>query len=338
MCEYYLCKMIPKGTFHIGSGGGIGLEKTDSIIHSDTLYSGIAEKYFRLFDDGEKVFYPLEESKPKFVLSSIYPFSDEILFFPRPKVKANIDKDELEDPRVGKKLKKLEFLSEEMFLRYMGLGEKISLDDQMLFDDKILVKPEEKDKLINSNIKHIYQFRETPRNVLDRETNRSEIFYIGELEIDSRCGLYFLIELVDQSIMKRLEAAITLLGEEGIGGDRTVGKGQFEPTLTEYKGNMFKAENSFYFVTLSLFLPSRKEIQNGLLDGEDVSYEIDKRGGWIYSDFAKSQRKRTVRMFQEGSVFKNIGQEFYGKIIDVTPESFKYHPILKNGLAFKVNI
>ena len=138
--------------------------------------------------------------------------------------------------------------------------------------------------------------------------------------------------------MKDLKAAIMLLGEEGIGGDRTVGKGQFEPTFTEYKGSLFNTNASSYFVTLSMYLPSKSEIQKGLLQGENVSYDIEKRGGWIYSDFAKSQRKRTVRMFQEGSVFKNTGREFYGKVVNVAPESFKRHPVFRNGLAFRINI
>jgi CRISPR-associated protein Csm4 len=208
----------------------------------------------------------------------------------------------------------------------------------MVFDGKILLKIEEKGRLLNKKIEHIYQFRETPRNVLDRKTSRSEIFYIGELEIDSSCGLYFFIEVFDQTIMENLKAAIRLLGDEGIGGDRTVGKGQFEPAFSEYEGNLFNAKDSSSFVTLSMFLPSKKEIQDGLLSGENVSYEIAKRGGWIYSDFSKSQRKRSVRMFEEGSVFKNTGKEFYGKVINVAPEGFKYHPVLKNGLAFGANI
>ena len=338
MGKYYLCQLKPKSAFHIGSRGGIGLERTDSIIHSDTLYSGIAEKYFRLFNNGKEIFYPIEDTRPKFIVSSVFPFFDDILLFPSPKVKANIDKDKLEDPKVLKKLKKIAFLSEQIFLRYVGLGKEITFDDQMIFDGKILLEKDEKEKLINSRIEHIYRFKETPRNVLDRKTSRSEIFYIGELEIDSRCGLYFLIEVIDQSIMERLESAVNLLSEDGIGGDRTVGKGQFEYTFIEYKGNLFNTIDSHYFLTLSMYLPSKNEIKKGLLHGENISYEIDKRGGWIYSDFTKSQRKRTVRMFEEGSVLKNTGEEFYGKIIDVAPKSFKHHPVLKNGLAFRVNI
>ena len=42
-----ICKIIPKTPFHIGAEG-IGIEKTEAIIRSDMLASGIMAKYYEL--------------------------------------------------------------------------------------------------------------------------------------------------------------------------------------------------------------------------------------------------------------------------------------------------
>lgn len=94
-------------------------------------------------------------------------------------------------------------------------------------------------------------------------------------------------------------------------------------------------EPANHFVTLSLYYPKRDEI-SVLRDGY---YELVKRGGWIYSTDAKNLRRRTVRMFSEGSVFKAADMSkswFYGGLADVKPEGFAEHEVYRYGYAFAV--
>jgi CRISPR-associated protein Csm4 len=79
---------------------------------------------------------------------------------------------------------------------------------------------------------------------------------------------------------KKLKASIRMLGDEGIGGYRTYGKGFFKPIFEEIEVNM---EPKNHFVTLSLFYPMKEEIAM-LKEGY---YELVSRGGWIYSPDAK---------------------------------------------------
>ncbi len=336
--KYYICKIKPEGTFHIG-GKGLGSEKSEVTIHSDSLFSGILNKYFELYSENTIDFC----KEKKFILSSAFLYCGEILFVPKPRLKPNLFEEN--DIGISKKLRKIEFLSEEMFLKYAGIKEKIKITDNVIFDKRFLMTKKEKQqfddrfKNVSDAQKFIYKLIETPRNVLDRKTMRSEIYYVGEtvINVKHNCGCYFLVHLIDESFKSELESSIKLLGEDGIGGDRSSGKGQFQLiSFNEYNGKLNLTKPTEKFITLSMYLPTEAEIKAGLLNSDNVSYELVKRRGWIYSPSSKSARKRTIRMFAEGSCFKNINGS-YGKVVNAAPEGFP-HPVYKSGLAFKVYI
>jgi CRISPR-associated protein Csm4 len=106
----------------------------------------------------------------------------------------------------------------------------------------------------------------------------------------------------------------------------------FKPEFEEIEVNM---EPKNHFVTLSLYYPMKEDIAM-LKEGY---YELVSRGGWIYSPDAKNLRRRKVRMFSEGSVFKfraELNSGLYGGLADVKPDEFAEHEVYRYGYAFAV--
>ena len=169
-----------------------------------------------------------------------------------------------------------------------------------------------------------------PRVAIDRKTSASNIYHFGEVSFAQNCGLYFLMDLRLKEYEKKLKASIRVLGDEGIGGDRTYGKGLFKAEFEELKMDL---EPKDHFVTLSLYYPKEEEVSISRY------YELVNRGGWIYSIDAKNMRRKTVRMFSEGSVFKFADMPksgFYGDLANVKPEGFAEHEVYRYGYAFAV--
>ena len=101
--------------------------------------------------------------------------------------------------------------------------------------------------------------------------------------------------------------------DEGIGGYRSAGKGCFEqPRLEDVV--IAVPEKPDGWLSLSLFHPTGTEL-DGLGDG---FYDLLTRSGYVYSPDNRSLRRKTVRMFDEGSVFPT--PERRGELVDVTPD------------------
>lgn len=307
--KYTICKIKPKAPFHVGTKEG-GLEETLHYIPSDTLFSAFCNVY-RIVYGKEKLEEILEEFKnnPPFLISSAFPAVDDVIFFPLPK-KTNLYSKDLEP----KKLRKIEFVSEEIFKILLTEGE-INVEKEWLTEDeKGLVKEKE--------IKKIWWEREIPRVTIDRITNSSEIYYQGEVRFD---GLHFLIDLRNEKYEKEIETTIKVMGEEGIGGERTYGKGLFE--VREISKIEFDETESPWHITLSLFHPSKDELK-----GLKGYYEFMQRGGWVYSPEEKGIRRKFVRMFVEGCVFN---KKVIGDMVEVAKGK---HPVYRYGYAFVLPI
>ena len=159
------------------------------------------------------------------------------------------------------------------------------------------------------------------------------MYYLERLFFHQQAGLYFFIELQEESRRPALEAALRLLADSGIGTDRNTGNGHFELDLDQdwRQISLELPEQANRQVLLSLFCPAQPEGLDGLLDG--AAYRLLRRGGFISNpmdeDFL-SYRKRSVYMLAEGSVLN--GQQPQGKIVDLQPDIIKdAHPIWRDG-------
>jgi len=254
----------------------------------------------------------------KIVVSSAFPFDETGFWLPRP----FSFKFENETSENRKKLKKIHFFTNQQYAEVLkGKQPVISFDS----DDKA-IQPSIWKRDITQRVKINY----------DAD---SEPFYLEKLYPKNKNGgLYFIFKsnCFDENT---LNAALKLLGDNGIGLQRNLGNGQFEASKSKLEIDL--PENSNAWVSLSLYRPENKtEIENIL---ETSSYQFIKRGGWISSpehEAHLSVRKQAIMMFTEGSVFsfKETGNASLVKGITekVRPDwnEEKLHDIYRDGKAF----
>jgi CRISPR-associated protein Csm4 len=313
---------------------GIGMEETSDRIRSDTLFSAWITNYARLFgkDAVEELLqlFPTEKTPeliPPFRISSTFIYrevgKETVYYLPRPlKFPINYPENDL---AFFKTYKKLNYLPLEIWQRwYQGKG--FTKEDQQKlehdFEDKVYKKA--------------FKIHQLPKIGIDRVTTATNLYHTGFVHFASDtnpAGLYFLLGLSPEGekLADKLQAALHLLGEEGIGGERSSGAGRFTFTwskLPETWNNVVNFKPGKFNTLISLFWDS--SISPDFL--ENSSYEIQERGGWIVES---QTRRKMVRMFSEGSVFTS---SLSGKLVNVTPEQFTKHPIYRSGISLTLPI
>lgn len=315
MSSNTVIKLKPKSAFHLGTVKGEN--DTTLTAHSDTIFSGIVNCYRSLYgNEALEALLERYKTRPPFKLSSSYPYYKDKLFYPFP---MNIDLSEYTS--FEKEFKKVKYLSQGLLEKY--LYNSLTSED---FDKENIIHQEYLvDKKLGKSITGNGEFikkREVPHVTLDRENNQSQIYYMNETVFKPDTGLFFLLRIYDKSIENKVKASIRLLGDKGLGGNRSNGRGLFTPSFSELN---IQTENKLPY-TLSLVFPDKQDLEN--FNGY---YRLIRRGGWIYSPDEVNTRKKTVRVFSEGSVFK---EKIRGKLVDVTPPGFTAHKVYRYGLGF----
>lgn len=324
---------------------GIGMEETSDRIRSDSLFSAWVSIYARLFGKNavEELLHQFpsdnesQMSSPLRVSSTfIYRQDNEhtIYYLPRPlKFPIKYPDDDLE---FFKTYKKLNYLPLEIWQRwYQGEG-FIGGDAKELIAETKGKSHGHLRQAGTFDYKKAFEIEQFPKIAVDRITRATNLYQTGFVQFQwdkNQSGLYFLLHLSPEGekLANNLEAALHLLGEEGIGGERSSGAGRFQVEWLELPETWQKLVNfgaGTHHTLMSLFweLP----LPDGFLD--NASYEIQERGGWI----AENQlRRQMVRMFSEGSVFSAPPQ---GKLVDVTPKGFNKHRIYRSGISLSLPI
>ena len=274
-----------KGARIFRAGGMKGDRDVEKTVRSDTIYSAIVNKAFLLYDESTAISF----ADSLRVSSMIYEVDGNLYVFapkyinPKPKDDSDI-----------KNIKKRDFMP------------LLKLRDWF----KEGIKDEEK------RVKAFLR----PRVSIDRVYSSTNLYFVN--------GLYFqgescFIAQFDEAFESVFKASVRLLGDEGIGGDRTYGMGLFEPEFSEISlpnWLTFEDEADFW-ITLSLYRPTDDEIEN--VKPGISWYRIVQRSGWSEDNF----RKPRVNYFEEGSVFrfKPVGRnerlEGYPLIIPGKPVS-----------------
>lgn len=283
---------------HIGMPG-IGMEESEIMIHSDTLYSAIMNSYYQLFPVGK----PLD-----IVLTSAFPFVKEKYYFPKPGINPpGFEQDNIRE-QYAKKVKATDFISKDVFISWISGN---NLNFSLIEKDNILLE-----QYVTSTVR--------PHVKIDRIDDSSELYYVGETIFRHGAGLYFILQ-ANEDVIPKLQLCMKLLGEQGIGGEKSSGYGRFKAQWSEIELEEF-AEGQ-HFINLSLYYPdSHEELKNAL-----CSYRLTERGGWTNTTGNNFNHKK-VFMFSEGSLFK---KQVTGTIVDVAPSGAP-HPIYRNGYAFMV--
>jgi CRISPR-associated protein Csm4 len=307
---------------HFGSLG-VGLESIEETLHSDSLYSALCHAWVARYgaDDLADLIARFQ-SVPPFLLSSAFPYLRETFFLPKPMTHPPGFADENTRQEYGKILKDVAYFPRNLFVDWIHgaafateqLAEVPSLLAQVFYRELI------------------------PRVALGRENAVSEIFHVGVIRFTPEAGLYILLHLGDETMLAKLLAAFELLGELGVGGERTYGLGRFTAEFTpadEVWQALVETDGPRY-LTLSLSCPSAEDLRR--LD-ERCAYGLIERKGWIHSSYTYRQLKRkSVAMFSEGSVFTHA---MTGQVLDVTPAAWEpasSHSIYRFALPFYVGI
>ncbi len=311
---------------HLSKGKSDTNESFD-VLHSDTLKSALfvcALELDLLWGDDAESFFK------SFTISSAFPFVDKELFFPKPEWMPKSIEDNAQqssDNQIDrKKLKKIKYFNQKSFEQLLK-GELKALNPEWVRGTKYY--PETK-------IIEPFKSETVQRVVVSRSYNEegSDTFYTERLYFTEGCGLFFIIDIHDATQRDTIESALRLLGDNGIGSDKSVGNGQFrfdgfEPFEFE------KAQNADKQMSLSLFSPKKGEVNDeAFLKGS--AYSLIKRGGYIANpeEFDNSTlRKRSIVMFTEGAVFPTT-KTLVGDIKDLKPDMPKVkHSIWRDGRA-----
>lgn len=163
------------------------------------------------------------------------------------------------------------------------------------------------------------------------------LYDFGAVRFREGARLALVAAFADPAVRPTFEAALRLLGDEGVGADRSAGYGRFEVEETV----PFEIElGEGFALSLSLLSPTREEIESGLLEAP-ASYALAIRGGWVTSRGAMALRRRAVRMLTEGSVVRAASGRLLGRwpaVLEPHPELGLAHPVYRPGAAVTVPI
>ena len=311
-----------RSPLHLGRRG-VGLEETEISIPADTLFSAICQTWRTFYGEASLTnFLAQYERGEPFLLTSAFPLADDIRFFPKPLIDLKINAD---DDR--KKLKKVRYLSERRFRQIVD-DEPIAFDaDDLINNGQLWIHDEDKCSPT------VWSIDKRPRVTLDRQSSASEIWHLGGVRFNKGCGLWFDAKFDTKETQTQIETLLRVLGDTGIGGERSAGYGLFDLHSKPAESKSDQEVNRF--VTLSPTCPRDAEQLDALIRG-DVAYTLEGRSGWIGSTEGSGLRRQQIWMFGEGSVLSGNGARV-GRLIDLKPDACP-HPVWRYAYAWPLKI
>lgn len=327
-----------RSAFHLGE---TTLDDSSQIIHSDTLFSAWTNMYQMVHGNADSFVKNVREGHLRFS-SAFHALeasnqSDMIFFIPRPLLHYT-GMDNLEH---AKELKKLLFISlgvwqdicRETTEGQDGLSCNLDLlgnhyvrigSSYVCRKNEISLDPSDARNLMFTEMYSL------PKVKVHTDVNEDRLYHLTcmafrsfkKKNIEWKGHFYFFIthSLPDDE-WNRCLTCLRVLADEGIGGERSSGLGQFEcvqgPIVI---ANLDQSAKTFY-MTLSLVNP---------LDQEDFkrfdSYELLTRGG-LYSE-----PRMRVRMIREGAITRGTA---IGRLVELSNNAKAAY---RNGLGFSLNL
>lgn len=292
-------------------------------LHSDRLFGAFLSAISEMYPDKvDEIVKDFESDNPPFLISSTFPVlcvgEEKIRFLPKIILNDNIDSSVEQ-----KDIKKVDFIEEKIFNDI--LEGKLSQGDILKnyhnytrIKNLLMLKDYGKEIKFTSYI--------TPHNSINRLSNRTKIFYNEGNVYGEHVGLFFFIEIFDDSFKEIIKSCLKFLKDRGFGKDISTGKGQFDYSIEESNTINFDEEikEGDKFITLSRFIPSEEDLK--FIKG-DSFYEI----GLKRSIDKSGDIRKQVHFFKEGSTFLHY-KKYYGRIVDVG----NYKPAIEYGFAFPI--
>lgn len=354
MGTYTIYRLKFKTQLHLGrttgpaQTGKLGLEKTETYIPADTLFSAVCQTWTTFYDtESLTTFlnrYRADNAVLPFTLTSAFPYADSVYFFPKPlTLRESKDTPEKAKAEVKKKIKKLQFVSGNLF-RHIISGHLPASSDKKLITingekcypmnrEKAWINSEENRQLKNTLEEiDIWETDTRPRVTLGSRNSGAEIWHVETVQFNANCGLWFAAQFDSEETKHKIETLLRVLGDTGIGGERNAGYGMFDVTETTLE--IPPPKTGSQFVALSPICPQSPEQLAQLLTG-DIAYTLNPLTGWVSSTGSDSRRKQ-ISMFAEGSVL-HASDTHIGRLVDLRPDNWE-HPVYRYGYAWQVGV
>ena len=332
MGTHSVYRLTFKTQLHLGRASGpaqegsLGLEKTETYIPADTLFSAICQMWTTFYDaESLTTFlkgYTEDSTVLPFMLTSTFPFAKDVYFFPKPLM--------LSTP--SKKSKRVRFVSQSLFQNIVSGNPPEFNENQLVNGEEVWMTPEEREQLETSDDDDftIWTTNTRPRVTLGSRNSGSEIWHVQTVQFNTDCGLWFAAQFDSDETKHKIETLLRVLGDTGIGGERNAGYGTFD--FTETTLEIPTPETGSQFVTLAPICPKSPEQLTRLLTG-NIAYTLNPLTGWVSSTGTASRRKQ-VNMFAEGSVL-HASDTHIGRLVDLRPDNWE-HPVYRYGYAWQV--
>ena len=316
----------------------------EEYISSDRIYSMIinALSYVIEEEELEKI---IKDINNKVKISSAFlgiRINDkEIDFIPKPcilirprEVSKEIEEKNIEN---RKKYKKISWISltayKSISLKYYAKEEfsDYSFDKGIVFGKQYYIEDDELDEQEKTIIQNYIPIKSDfmQRNVIDRYSRESlntyyesfkRISYYKSKKINIEPYFYFYIDDKENILKDEYLKSFEFIS---LGGKRSLGAGIVE-SVNIIDNVILNNCDSDLYVNLSMIYPKKEEVDT------IQKYNLEERNGFIFFKKAINEKKSTIRMIKEGSIFK-------GKI---EGDIFKYHsdilnhPVYVYGKAF----
>lgn len=327
--------------FHLGE---TGLADCSDLLHSDTLFSALANVYeFAL--SGAKTFIDLFRNDKLTFSSGLFTMlkkgSQEppLLFFPKPAVTYSNVTDR-------KHHKSIKFLSQgvmDEFRKSFDAQKCVSnldLTSWPLIGNEFLCLADELGRNPEAfRNRSFLGFITTPKiKVHTTIQDNDRLYHETTLKFNSFSvngekyeGAYCVLLKADLTVGERQEffAALRIMADEGIGGQRSSGKGQFRE-IREVDIDIPCSEQAATYLGLSIVSPANGDEFDAL-----ERYELFVRGGGSLGWRGEAEKHRKqARFVKEGSVMR---RNIAGTILNVSPD-IGDGLILRNGKNFAIPI
>lgn len=299
-------------------------EQTRDFISGDTLFSALFSCGIQLGISGEELLESFSECR----FSSAFPYCGNSLFFPRPFCKLPAIQGMENDPALGKKIKKIQFLDTPTFERLLN-GELKSISPAD-------ISPGGKFISMKSDFPEFTKSLHE-RVSLDPDTFESVPFSLENLHLHPDSGLFFMISTSGEDIPDVILQSLRYLADQGIGSDRNVGYGKFE--IDSISGLSLKTPaHPSHYLSLAPVFPSElmeQEMNNPQMNS---AWKFKMSEGYISSPGDEAWlglKRKQFLMLTEGTVLFSPDEQPVGLLRDVKPDyPGEIHPVWRDGRGF----
>lgn len=322
MAKFKVIKLKNLTPIHIGTGKGSYDFSADDL-KSDTISSALAAIRIQ-YGKSENT----EEFLNSFSLSSAFPYYKNKFFLPKMHGKVNLVVNNEEEYSYRKKLKRIKYIELPLWEELIQ-GKMVTVTDDQIRDE-FAVANSGFDKVA---VSHVSQRVAVPRG----DAADAEPFFFEWKFFDSSSGLFVLLDC-DNHLFEEIVDLFVLLGQQGLGTDKSVGGGKFDVDVTEIE--LPDISKPTHEMLLSMYMPEYEELSQ--IDLRKSRYELQLRGGFMAGSSNvgfRHLRKKSIYMFNTGTLLVTQPR-LKGRIVDLRPEwnDSLMHPVFRSGRPFCVSV